>query len=355
MPRTNANRFGQKFNGTLFGKKANREALMEMLNCFYSGKITVRTLGADGKSSIDTNAEMAYGPLGWLATINLTDKNIGGGSGGSGTVPFSGAGAPGPATLAAGSYVAGPVPSLYVDMTNHVLYACTTAGTAATSVWSQIGGSGSGSSSLKQFKIISDGGDHWNCKAWDGTTLSSNFSIVLKPYKLRAGPNRISGEVIRGVNYSYTYSAVTVSGVVAYYSRSVSGSDGSSETDYMIPDPIANDIIYAQACSTNVLAAAPVGIGDAAVNSGGSSGTYAVNDILTVAGGTGTAATLKVTTVSAGRVTGVVVNTPGLYTVAPALGGAGVTGGGGTGATFNLTLASLLIDMNVDGRAWAAA
>lgn len=107
-----------------------------------------------------------------------------------------------------------------------------------------------GGASVQQFKIVSDGGDYWNCKTWDGTTLGSDVIKVAKPFKLRAGTGKIASEVIRGVTYTYTYTAVTVSGVTGYYTRSVSGSDGSSETNYMIPDPIANDIIYGISFST---------------------------------------------------------------------------------------------------------
>lgn len=68
----------------------------------------------------------------------------------------------------------------------------------------------------------------------------------------------------------------------------------------------------------------------------GTSGTYAVNDILTVSGGTfTTAATLRVTAASGGAITGIAVETAGEYTVAPS-NPVSVTGGGGSGATFNL-------------------
>jgi hypothetical protein len=106
------------------------------------------------------------------------------------------------------------------------------------------------SSSIQQFKIISDGGDYWNCKTWDGTTLGSTIIKVAKPFKLRAGTGGIASEAIRTVTYTYTYTPVTVGAVTGYYTRAVSGSDGSSETDYTIPDPIANDIIYALPFST---------------------------------------------------------------------------------------------------------
>jgi len=78
----------------------------------------------------------------------------------------------------------------------------------------------------------------------------------------------------------------------------------------------------------------------AAIVNGGSS--YAVNNILTVVGGTGTAATLKVTTVSTGVITGITINAVGAYTVNPT-NPVLVTGGAGSGATFNLTLKDPLV------------
>ena len=75
----------------------------------------------------------------------------------------------------------------------------------------------------------------------------------------------------------------------------------------------------------------------AAVVNGGTSGTYAINDVLTVVGGTSTVvAKLTVLTVSSGHVLTVSVSQAGNYTVFPA-NPVAITGGGGTGATFNLT------------------
>jgi len=73
------------------------------------------------------------------------------------------------------------------------------------------------------------------------------------------------------------------------------------------------------------------------LGSGGTGGTYAVNDVLTVTGGTSTQATqITVNTVSAGVILTYTVTTGGNYTVVPS-NPVSVTGGGGTGATFNLT------------------
>lgn len=73
----------------------------------------------------------------------------------------------------------------------------------------------------------------------------------------------------------------------------------------------------------------------AAVNTGGSG--YAVGNVLTVSGGAGNPKTqLTVTSVSAGAITGVSISNAGQYDVPPT-NPVSVTGGGGTGAKFNLT------------------
>jgi hypothetical protein len=68
---------------------------------------------------------------------------------------------------------------------------------------------------------------------------------------------------------------------------------------------------------------------------GGSS--YTVSDTLTVVGGTGTAATLTVTSVNGGVIDGISIATAGNYTVDP-VNPVSVTGGTGSGATFNLDI-----------------
>jgi hypothetical protein len=77
--------------------------------------------------------------------------------------------------------------------------------------------------------------------------------------------------------------------------------------------------------------------GTASVQAGGSG--YAVNDTITLAGGTTTqAVVLKVTSVSGGAVTGVIIQTAGNYSAVPSNPVAqAATSGGGTGATFNMT------------------
>jgi hypothetical protein len=72
----------------------------------------------------------------------------------------------------------------------------------------------------------------------------------------------------------------------------------------------------------------------ATIANGGTGGTYAVNDVLTLVQFGGATGSLKVIGVSAGVVTEVALNAAGsAYTQALAV---PVTGGGGTGATFNI-------------------
>ena len=70
------------------------------------------------------------------------------------------------------------------------------------------------------------------------------------------------------------------------------------------------------------------------VIAGGGTG-YTVNDVLSFVGGTGTAVTVTVTTVSSGVITGFTVANSGTYTVLPT-NPISVTGGTGSGATFNV-------------------
>jgi uncharacterized protein len=92
-----------------------------------------------------------------------------------------------------------------------------------------------------------------------------------------------------------------------------------------------------------------VGAASATKVSGGSG--YAVNDTITLTGGTfTTAAVLKVASVSAGAITGVTVMTPGSYSVLPTNPvSQGTTSGSGTGATFNVSFACISIAAKYTG------
>jgi len=81
---------------------------------------------------------------------------------------------------------------------------------------------------------------------------------------------------------------------------------------------------------------------------------YAVANVLTVQGGTGTAATLTVATVSGGVITSVTITTRGSYTANPT-NPVSVSGGAGSNATFNLDLSTYHIFAWVRNNAWSAS
>jgi hypothetical protein len=94
-----------------------------------------------------------------------------------------------------------------------------------------------------------------------------------------------------------------------------------------------------------------VGVATAVVVSGGSSG-YAVNDTITLTGGTfATAAVLTVTSIASGVVTGVSVTTPGSYSVLPTNPvSKGTTSGSGVGTpTFTLSFACVTFTAKYTG------
>lgn len=83
----------------------------------------------------------------------------------------------------------------------------------------------------------------------------------------------------------------------------------------------------------------------ASVAAGGTG--YATDDVLTVVGGAGTAATLRVTAQTGGVITAVSVETEGAYTVLPN-NPVSVTGGTGSGATFTITAGTFTIPNEVE-------
>lgn len=94
--------------------------------------------------------------------------------------------------------------------------------------------------------------------------------------------------------------------------------------------------ITAPTTAGGVQATATVNIQATSSTTIASGGTgYTVNDVLTVVGGTGSAAQITVATVSAGVITGITISTAGNYS-ATASNPVSVTGGTGSGATFNM-------------------
>ena len=140
------------------------------------------------------------------------------------------------------------VGEFYLDTNANALYRCTGAGSAGTSTWAQVGGG-----NVQQFKLaanngVIDGGDFWWAQSWDGTTQGSTCVKIAKHYKIRAGTGAIGSEEIAGITRAYTY---TYDSGNNWYYRVDNGSDGSAYTAYIMPPPLAGDIIYALAFATN--------------------------------------------------------------------------------------------------------
>ena len=116
-------------------------------------------------------------------------------------------------------------------------------------------------------------------------------------------------------------------GTVTAITRTAAGTGYTSVPTVNITAPTTAGGVQAVITIPSIVLASP------ALNAGGTG--YTVNDVLTLVGGTfTTAATLTVTAVSGGVITAVSIANNGVYTVAPSI-PASVTGGTGTGATFN--------------------
>ncbi len=222
-------------------------------------------------------------------------------------------------------------------------------------LWEKIsGGATSVTSSgitLAPFLYNADGGDYIICVASGSTNPASGSGItgssvyyIAKPYKLRTS---ITAETIAGVSHTFTYSP-SISDSASFYTRT--DSYGLfTETQTIVPPYIRNDVIYASPLTTGTIPAFSCLV-TASLSAGGSS--YAVNDVLTLDGCTPTAPIFKVTAVSTGSITGFTITNFGKV-VTPPPSPMSVTGGAGSGALFNCTWTPLLIDTNLDARAWA--
>lgn len=86
----------------------------------------------------------------------------------------------------------------------------------------------------------------------------------------------------------------------------------------------------------------------------GAGSNYAVGDVLTVSGGTFTsAATITVSAVTSGAISGFNLTTPGVYTITPT-NNVSVTGGHGTGATFTLVFGIGAVTVVTPGSGYVA-
>jgi hypothetical protein len=134
-------------------------------------------------------------------------------------------------------------------------------------------------------------------------------------------------------------SGVNVSngGTVTALTRTAAGVSYTSPPSVAISAPTTAGGVQATATST-------VSLQTIAVNAGGSG--YLVGDVLTLVGGTGTAATITVATLSGSAVATVNITSTGAYTVIPT-NPISVTGGTGTSATFTASSYALSNTINI--------
>jgi hypothetical protein len=182
----------------------------------------------------------------------------------------------------------------------------------------------------EQFRIITNSASTVNFLQVNGsaTTLAPQFSAQGTDTNISMA---FQPKGTGAINLAAGSSGVNISngGTVTAITRSAAGSA------YTTPPTVA---ISAPTTAGGVQATATVTIGLVSVTSIANGGTgYTVGNVLTVVGGTFTVACqVTVTTVSGGVITGVSVATGGSYTVAPT-NPVSVTGGSGSGATFNLS------------------
>ncbi len=220
--------------GGVFPWLARRLPLLQLVrtaNAFLNMQVRVDPKATGPKLEIsDTNAVLLLPG----SPVNAR------GSSGSGSVPFSGAGAPAAGTLSAAfAYVTSPTPSLYVDMTAKALYVCTTAGTNATSVWAQI--SSSGSVVFTKFTITALNGDYV-------TATPSGGGAAVKIAKAEELRTSVSSETIDGV--PITYSSQTDN------TRLATDNASNSEIQYMTPRYVAGGSVWASQAASNTGVAA---------------------------------------------------------------------------------------------------
>ena len=155
-----------------------------------------------------------------------------------------------------------------------VLYRCTTAGDKTSSVWAVVSGA------AQRFLVKNDLGSCLKCTAWDGI----NEGAVIYVAKKESIRIVNTGDQQSGVFYTYTYAqgsadATSLSGDVPvsvaltaigdgsgspnlmkndvssmhYWTRTVSGTDGSTEVDVITPPLLFNCIIKAIPITPEIL------------------------------------------------------------------------------------------------------
>ncbi len=201
---------------------------------------------------------------------------------------------------------------------------------------------------LQQFVFINDAGDYLVAKTFNGTVTGSGKCYIAKPGKLR---NSIVSEINKGTTHTFTYDP-PVHDTGSFYTRTDTWG-GNSEAQIIVPSYNNLDVFYAFPVSQSVPGYGSVADISGIINTGSG---YATNNVLTVAGGAYlTPATIKVTSVNGGGgITGYALSGSGKYVLITPTSPNAPSGGGGSGAQFSILInPANMIDVNIDGRAWA--
>jgi hypothetical protein len=259
--------------------------------------------------------------LGTMATQNANAVAITGGTINSTTIGATTASTGAFTTLSASSTVSGTGFSTYLASPPAIGGTTPAAVTATTLI---VGG---GSANYGQLT----GGA--TTKAIEFKSLGSDTNVAMALRSQGTGAIDLAAGS-SGVNISN-------GGTVTAITRTAGGSGYTS---------LPTAVISVPTTAGGVQATASVTMFNSGVTIAGGGTGYTAGDVLTVVGGTpaGAAATLTVSTVSAGVITAVAVNNFGSYTALPS-NPVSVTGGTGTGATFNLTYALNLLTITNAG------
>ena len=212
-------------NTSLFLKSKNVNAVQDIVEAINNLEVVVQQADSAGNIIARVEGKVNLTPRGLTILIPTSLQPSGSGTGGNQIT--GGAGPPSATTLPAANYVSGVNPSCYVDETNDNFYFCSTPGTQATSVWTQISGGGS-SSRIVQITAIT------------GTYITAvdvlnNSFTVYKPFELQ----NITSETIDGT--VITYSNYTNS----FNDRTAQDTSGNIVTQFITPRYVIGQYIRA--------------------------------------------------------------------------------------------------------------
>ena len=104
--------------------------------------------------------------------------------------------------------------------------------------------------SVSKYRVKEDLGACLKCVTWDGTTEGASYTYIAKPFTLQ---NLRTSAIKQTITYTLTYSTDTEGSGYKYWVRTISGSDGSLETQDITPPYLLNDEIRAASIPAETL------------------------------------------------------------------------------------------------------